>query len=66
MLTPRITPQHVLEVIFKYSIYASSISGLCYPAEPPPPSPLPHEEVCRWPGWRPTAICAKANSVAAP
>jgi len=36
MLTPRNTTQHVGEVIFKYSIYHSFISGLFYPAIPPP------------------------------
>jgi hypothetical protein len=36
MLTARNTQQHVGEVIFKYSIYSSFISGLCYPAIPPP------------------------------
>jgi len=67
VLTSRNTPRHVGEVIFKYSIYPSFISGLCHPAKPPPPlPPVPHEEVCRWPGCRSTAIIAQANVVAAP
>jgi hypothetical protein len=66
VLTSRPTPQHVGQVIFKCSIYPAFISGLfCSAVTPIPLPPPPHEEVCCWLGWRPTAISTKANAMAA-
>jgi hypothetical protein len=46
MLTLRTTPQHVGQVIFKFSIYLAFISRLCHPAEAPSPYPLTPMRKC--------------------